>query len=80
MPLYEYACQSCGHEFELLVRGSEAPACPSCQSGELHRRISVFRTGASSTGATASPGPVDSCGVPGDLSPGARGPNYEIAR
>ena len=30
MPIYEYACKSCGHEFEELIRGNEQPACPAC--------------------------------------------------
>src|SRR5690606_5532042 len=30
MPLYEYTCGGCGKEFEVLVRGQEKPACPSC--------------------------------------------------
>jgi len=27
MPIFEYACRACGHEFETLVRGAETPAC-----------------------------------------------------
>ena len=42
MPLFEYACKECDKEFELLVRGSETPECPSCHSTELQRRLSVF--------------------------------------
>jgi putative FmdB family regulatory protein len=41
MPIYEYGCRSCGDEFELLVLGSEAPACPSCGSADLERRLSL---------------------------------------
>ena len=42
MPIYEYACQSCGHEFELLIRGGEAPHCPECDNGQsLTKRFSV---------------------------------------
>ena len=44
MPLYEYACRSCSHEFEELRSMShmEAPAtCPECE-GEGERRLSVF--------------------------------------
>ena len=41
MPIYEYACDACDAEFELLVCGSERPSCPSCHSTKLERRISV---------------------------------------
>lgn len=41
MPIYEYACQKCGNEFELLVRGKEKAACPACKSGDLERKISL---------------------------------------
>lgn len=43
MPIYEYSCDSCGHDFELLIRGSEEPACPSCASVELTRKLSLPR-------------------------------------
>lgn len=43
MPLYDYACRACGHEFEALVRGSDAPSsCPKCQSQNLERLLSTF--------------------------------------
>ena len=41
MPLYEYQCR-CGHLFETLVRGSEQPACPACQSLDIERLLSSF--------------------------------------
>ena len=42
MPLYEYACKSCASQFEVLVRASETPECPSCHGTTLERRLSVF--------------------------------------
>ena len=32
MPIYEYACPDCGHEFERLQRMSDDPVrlCPEC--------------------------------------------------
>jgi putative FmdB family regulatory protein len=42
MPLYEFECLSCRHEFEALVRGSDRPACPACGSQELQRLASAF--------------------------------------
>ena len=70
MPLYEYACKDCEKEFELLVRGAEAPSCPSCQSHELERRLSVFAAHTTGGGTkSASPGGCGSCGDP--RGPGA---------
>ena len=42
MPIYEYACLDCRHEFEALVRASEEPACPACRSRRLERLRSTF--------------------------------------
>jgi putative FmdB family regulatory protein len=41
MPIYEYACPGCSNEFELLVRGTEQPACPSCGTKKIKRQLSV---------------------------------------
>jgi putative FmdB family regulatory protein len=41
MPLYEFACEECRHEFETLVVSGEEPECPQCQSRRLERRLSV---------------------------------------
>jgi putative FmdB family regulatory protein len=41
MPIFEYACKSCGKEFEALVLPTTAaPACPACNSAELEKLIS----------------------------------------
>ncbi|WP_243372425.1 zinc ribbon domain-containing protein [Geotalea sp. SG265] len=41
MPLYEYACTSCGNKFELRQKFSDEPAseCPSC-GGPVQKLIS----------------------------------------
>ncbi|MDX9713795.1 MAG: zinc ribbon domain-containing protein [Dissulfurispiraceae bacterium] len=41
MPVYEYLCKDCGHEFENNQSMHEAPltSCPSC-SGSIKRKIS----------------------------------------
>jgi putative FmdB family regulatory protein len=41
MPIYEYRCDGCGHEFEQLVRTGDTPACPSCQGRTLERLLSM---------------------------------------
>lgn len=40
MPLYAYVCNDCAAEFELLVRSSDVPACPSCGSEKLQQQVS----------------------------------------
>ena len=65
MPIYEYACQDCGREFETLVRSDTVPACPQCHSTQLDKRLSVFATVASAPDAVpAMSGPCGSCGHP----------------
>jgi putative FmdB family regulatory protein len=41
MPIYEYKCPQCGHQFEKIVRGEDQPACPSCQHAAPERLLSV---------------------------------------
>ena len=42
MPIYEYRCTACSHEFERLIRpGAAAPACPQCSATELERLLSL---------------------------------------
>lgn len=42
MPIYEYMCDRCGHEFEVLLRTSEEkPACPACNAQQLTRKLSL---------------------------------------
>jgi putative FmdB family regulatory protein len=42
MPIFEYACKSCGKEFEALVLPTTAaPACPACKGVELEKLISA---------------------------------------
>ena len=41
MPIYEYTCKSCGHEFETLVRANKTPSCAKCGKPDLERRFSL---------------------------------------
>jgi putative FmdB family regulatory protein len=41
MPIFEYECRGCGHEFELLVRTGDVPACPSCTGQDLKKLLSL---------------------------------------
>ena len=43
MPIYEYQCQSCSHELEVMQKITDAPLvdCPSCQQPELRKKLSA---------------------------------------
>lgn len=41
MPIYEFQCQNCSHEFEQILPFSaqSTPACPKCSSNHVERRV-----------------------------------------
>ena len=53
MPIYEYRCTACSHEFEILVLAGTVPACPACQGQDLEKRISMPAVKSDSTHALA---------------------------
>ena len=42
MPLYEYRCDACEHQFEVIQRFSDDPiaVCPSCGGGPVAKLLS----------------------------------------
>ena len=65
MPIYEYACNRCGQQFETLVRSNSVADCPACHSTDLEKKLSVFAmAGSSPEAAPAAVGPCGSCGHP----------------
>ncbi len=60
MPIYEFICQDCQAEVELLVRSQDKPECPKCQSKRLERQLSVI----SSPTTSGSQSQPESCGLP----------------
>ena len=43
MPIYEYQCESCGHELEKIQKFSDAPLtdCPECEKPALKKLVSA---------------------------------------
>lgn len=55
MLLYEFVCNSCGYEFEELIRdGKTSVSCPKCQSGDVKRLISAVKKQGNPSGQSAS--------------------------
>lgn len=67
MPIFEYICKDCQHEFEALVFGKDKAECPKCHGKKLDPQLSVFAA-QSKSGASPSmsAGPCGSCGDPRD--------------
>ena len=70
MPIFEYACKECNHQFEALVYGHEKAECPKCHSKKLAPQLSVFAVSAKGSARSApSAGACGNCGDP--RGPGA---------
>lgn len=43
MPLYDYRCNACGHQFELLQGMNEGPPeqCPQCGAGQVKKLVAA---------------------------------------
>lgn len=72
MPIYEFRCDGCGHQFELLTMRSDdlvEPKCPECQSPQISRLMSAGSAVVS--GSSSSAGPTvqsNDCGSKGSCA------------
>jgi len=66
MPIYEYACKSCGSKFEAILMGSAEAECPQCKGKELEQQFSKFAVGAERQHSA----PVAPCGMGGGCGGG----------
>jgi len=60
LPIFEYRCKKCGHEFEDLVSVAERDeprVCPACGATGAERLVSVFAARVTG-GSGGSSGPV----------------------
>jgi putative FmdB family regulatory protein len=51
MPIFEYSCRKCAHQFEALVLKKTVPACPECKSQDLEKLLSLPVVKSSTTAA-----------------------------
>ena len=49
MPIFDFICTDCQHHFEVLVRGSAVPVCPSCSSAAIEKQMTLPAIKTSST-------------------------------
>ena len=63
MPLYEFQCEDCQAEVELLIRGEDQPECPECHSRRMQRLLSAPAAHVAN-GLPMSGFPEGGCGKP----------------
>jgi len=63
MPIYEFICQKCCHQFESLVRlgGEKGVTCPQCRSGEVKKLCSSFGIGGGASRLKSASASCTSC-------------------
>ena len=57
MPIYEYKCRRCTHQFDKLVLGRDQNTkieCPKCHSHEVNRLFSLFGFSSGTSSRTSS--------------------------
>jgi putative FmdB family regulatory protein len=66
MPIYEFHCESCGNDSEILVRSArwKGTKCPRCSSTKLTKTLSTFASRSAGPPASAPPceGGSGACG------------------
>lgn len=53
MPIHEFACAQCAHQFELLVRKETVPQCPACGADGPQQLLSLPAVRSDQTHAAA---------------------------
>ena len=56
MPIYEFHCNACTHDSEILVRSSDwqGTKCPHCGSTKLAKKFSLFAAATTGGGDSGS--------------------------
>jgi len=64
MPIYEFHCEACEKDSEILVRSSDwkGAKCPHCGSTKLAKKFSVFASRGAGNDAGPSGGGGGGCG------------------
>lgn len=74
MPIYEFHCEACAADSEILVRSSDwsGTRCPKCGSKRLTKKFSTFAASVPGGGGAEGPscsGTPSSCGMCGTGKP-----------
>jgi putative FmdB family regulatory protein len=73
MPVYEYRCIGCGHQFEKLLFSQRATVCcPGCGQADVVRRPSVFGMSGVEKQTSSSSASCSSCSASSCAGCGSR--------
>jgi len=61
MPIFEYICEKCRNEFELLVFRNDEPACTKCGDKNPRKKMSACSFSVGNTSKAASPSNGSGC-------------------
>jgi len=61
MPIFEYKCQKCGHDFEELVLTNGKIKCPKCATLKVEKKFSPFSRIGRATKPGSSPAGCGGC-------------------
>jgi putative FmdB family regulatory protein len=64
MPIYEFHCDQCEHDSEILVRSSDwkGTKCPHCGSAKISKKFSTFAAAGAGRKAPAKKARSGGCG------------------
>ena len=64
MPLFDFECEDCHHEVELLVRRDEKPPFPECHGQNMRKQLGAPAAHVASGGGLPMSMPGGGCGKP----------------
>jgi putative FmdB family regulatory protein len=78
MPIYEFHCEKCEQDSEVLVRSSKwrGTKCPHCGSTRLSKKLSVFASSGASASRPTKPAGCDGRGSCGSGACCGGGPHH----
>lgn len=63
MPIFDFRCESCGHQFNLLISNAKKSSvkCPACGEQNIKQLLSPFNSPGSKTTSSPGAGAVPDC-------------------
>jgi putative FmdB family regulatory protein len=63
MPIFEYHCNECDKDFEILILGDQEASCPDCTGKNLSKMLSTFSHKSEGEFSSSKGSSCDTCGA-----------------